>query len=112
MPTRSWSTTALWRAEDARITGIERKRIALLVAHDVNLFAFHLPLDEHPEVGIDAYVSGEISEHTVHLARESGVAFVCAGHHATERYGVAALGEHLAGRFGLEHRFVGSPNPV
>lgn len=55
MPTRSWSTTALWRAEeDARITGIKRRRIALLVAHDVNLFAFHLPLDARPEVGIDA----------------------------------------------------------
>ena len=62
--------------------------------------------------GIDAFITGEISEHTVHLARESGVAFISAGHHATERYGVQALGEHLAQHFGLEHQYIDINNPV
>jgi putative NIF3 family GTP cyclohydrolase 1 type 2 len=57
-------------------------------------------------------LSGEISEQTTHLARERGVAFLAAGHHATERYGVQALGEHLAARFGLEHRFIDIDNPA
>ena len=181
-----------WRGEDARITGMRRRRIGLLLAGDLNLFAYHLPLDAHPEVGnnaalarqlgltpagrfgeqdigahgapaagmtldalcklieqklgraplaigdparpvrrvawctgaaqgmfeqaialgVDAYISGEISEQTVHVARESGVAYIAAGHHATERYGVQALGEHLAQRFGLRHRFIEVENPV
>jgi dinuclear metal center YbgI/SA1388 family protein len=181
-----------WRGEDGRITGMRRRRIGLLLEHGLNLFAYHLPLDAHPEVGnnvqlgrrlglapagrfgdqdlgmhgtpaaattlagfaaaveretarkplvigdparplrrvawctggaqgmfeqaialgVDAYVSGEISEQTVHAARESGVAYVAAGHHATERYGVQALGEHLAQRFGLQHRFIDIDNPV
>ncbi len=63
-------------------------------------------------LGIDAYVTGEISEQHVHLARESGVAFVAAGHHATERFGVQAIGEHLATELGLRHRFIDDPNPV
>lgn len=62
--------------------------------------------------GVDAYVTGEISEQTFHLANETGVAFIAAGHHATERFGVQALGLHLAGRFGLEHRFFDQDNPV
>lgn len=181
-----------WRGEDGRITGMRRRRIAALLSHDLNLFAYHLPLDVHPEVGnnaqlalrfglapsgrfgeqdigvhgwlqeeitlarfaerieqetarrplligdpgrplrrvawctggaqglfeqaialgVDAYISGEISEQTVHAARESGVAYIAAGHHATERYGVQALGEHLALRFGLRHRFIDIDNPV
>ncbi len=181
-----------WRGEDGRITGMRRRRLGLLIDNDINLFAYHLPLDVHPEVGnnamlarqlglevetrfgeqdiavlgtiaagttagsfartiteklgraplligdaarplrriawctggaqgmfeqaitlgVDAYVSGEISEQTVHLARESGVAYIAAGHHATERYGVQALGAHLAQRFGLEHRFIEIDNPV
>jgi dinuclear metal center YbgI/SA1388 family protein len=68
--------------------------------------------EEAIKLGPDAYVSGEISEQQVHLARESGVAFIAAGHHATEKYGVQALGEHLAARFGLEHRFIDIANPV
>jgi dinuclear metal center YbgI/SA1388 family protein len=56
-------------------------------------------------LGVDAFLTGEISEQNVHVAQETGVAFIAAGHHATERYGVQALGEHLAARFGLEHRF-------
>ena len=181
-----------WRGEDARITGMRRRRIGLLFEHELNLFAYHLPLDAHPEIGnnatlarqlgievtrrfgeqdiaalgsvaggstvgsftrtiteklgrsplvigdaarplrriawctggaqgmfeqaialgVDAYLSGEISEQTVHLARESGVAYIAAGHHATERYGVQALGAHLAQRFGVEHRFIEIENPV
>ncbi|OFZ66949.1 MAG: Nif3-like dinuclear metal center hexameric protein [Betaproteobacteria bacterium RBG_16_56_24] len=62
--------------------------------------------------GVDAYITGEISEQNFHLANESGVAFIAAGHHATERYGIQALGEHLAKQFGLEHRFFDQPNPV
>ena len=181
-----------WRGEDVRITGLRRRRIGLLFEHSLNLFAYHLPLDAHPEVGnnaalarhlgivpdgrfgeqniaahgtlperttlqqfadtitarcgrvpqvigdpgrvlrrvawctgaaqglfeaaialgVDGYVSGEISEQTVHMARESGVAYIAAGHHATERYGVQALGGHLAQRFGLQHRFIDIENPV
>ncbi len=62
--------------------------------------------------GLEAFISGEISEPTVHLARELGIHYFAAGHHATERYGVGALGQHLAERFGLEHEFVDIPNPV
>lgn len=63
-------------------------------------------------LGVDAFITGEVSEHTVHLSRESGVAFISAGHHATERYGVQALGEHLAQRFGISHRYIEIANPV
>ena len=181
-----------WKSDDPCLTGTRRARIALLLARELNLFAYHLPLDAHaqfgnnaqlgarlglvetgrfadqeigffgaPEVplrlgdfvalvtqrlgreplligdatremrriawcsgaaqgffeeaiklGPDAYLSGEISEQQVHLARESGVAFIAAGHHATETYGIQALGEHLAASFGLEHRFVDISNPV
>ncbi len=62
--------------------------------------------------GADAYITGEISEQNFHLAQESGVAFIAAGHHATERLGIQALGEHLAKRFDLEHCFFDQPNPV
>jgi dinuclear metal center YbgI/SA1388 family protein len=181
-----------WKSEDARITGIKKKRIELLMASGMSLFAYHLPLDAHPELGnnarlgaklgfsiesrfgdqsiamlgevgqpapiaeigsriahalgrtptlfgksdgvikniawcsgaaqgyllqaaalgADAYLSGEISEQTVHEAHESGTVFICAGHHATERYGAAALGEHLAAVFGLEHHFIDCDNPI
>ena len=63
-------------------------------------------------LGVDAFLTGEISEQNVHVADETGVAFIAAGHHATERYGVQALGEHLASRFGVEHRFFELDNPV
>lgn len=63
-------------------------------------------------LGVDAYVTGEISEQNVHQAQETGVAFIAAGHHATERYGVQALGAHLATQFGVEHRFFDQDNPV
>lgn len=64
------------------------------------------------ELGLDAFVTGEVSEQTVHQARELGVHFFAAGHHATERYGVMALGERLAEVFSIEHRFIDIPNPV
>jgi len=63
-------------------------------------------------LGVDAFLTGEISEQNVHVAHETGVAFIAAGHHATERYGVQALGEHLAQQFKIEHRFFDMDNPV
>ena len=69
-------------------------------------------LAEAVNLGVDAYISGEISEPTTHEAREYGIHYFAAGHHATERYGVQALGEHLAIRLRLDHRFVDDPNPV
>ena len=63
-------------------------------------------------LNVDAFISGEVSEQTVHLARESGVAYIAAGHHATERYGVQALGNHLAQQFALQHEFIDVDNPV
>ena len=64
------------------------------------------------EMGADLYLSGEISENTVHEARELGVHYIAAGHHATERYGIQALGEHLATAFGVEHEYIEIDNPV
>ncbi len=181
-----------WKGSDPRITGMARRRIALLLESGMSLFAYHLPLDAHPEfgnnamlakrlgisvqgrfgeqniamigeldrsvtleefgeavstklsrtpllvgdgkktlrtvswcsgaaqgmlleaatLGADAFLSGEISEHTVHEALESGVAYISAGHHATERYGIRALGEHLSERFGLRHEFIDCDIPV
>lgn len=183
-----------WRGEDMRLIGHKKRRLKLLLGHDISLFAYHLPLDAHPQMGNNAqlaqllefnpsarfaeddlgwmgamanpsvrtvgelanyveaklgrtpllignpdqllgqigwctgaaqnmfehaiaagasvYLSGEISEPTVHLARESGVAYIACGHHATERYGVQALGRHIAQHFGITHLFVDIDNPV
>jgi dinuclear metal center YbgI/SA1388 family protein len=178
-----------WRGEASPIIGIKKQRIQYLLKHDINLFAFHLPLDMHPELGnnvmlakqlglsvkswadmlalidlkipqtlqsfvelvdeklnrkavvigdlskpikrialctgaaqgyieqavaanVDVYLSGEISEQTVHVARETNVSYISAGHHATERYGIQALGEHLAQKFGLIHEFIDCENPI
>jgi len=65
-------------------------------------------IDKAIELEVDLYLTGEVSEATVHIARESGIHFMAAGHHATERYGVKALGEHLAQKFNLEHEFIES----
>ncbi|GJM13630.1 MAG: GTP cyclohydrolase 1 type 2 [Pseudohongiella sp.] len=62
--------------------------------------------------GVDAYITGEVSEPTVHIAREAGIHFFSAGHHATERYGVQAIGAYLAEKFGIEHQFIDIDNPV
>ncbi|HSH54639.1 MAG TPA: Nif3-like dinuclear metal center hexameric protein [Methylotenera sp.] len=181
-----------WRNEDARVVGIKRNRLAFLLRNDLNLLAYHLPLDAHaiygnnvqlgkvlgivpagfagePNIvaygnlaqpmqlaafashieeqlqrtplvigdqeklvqkvawctgaaqgyidtaialGVDVFISGEISEQTTHQAIESGVSYISAGHHVTERYGIKALGEHLAEKFNLSHEFVDINNPV
>jgi dinuclear metal center YbgI/SA1388 family protein len=69
-------------------------------------------IDRAAELSADLYLSGEVSEQTVHQARELGIDYIAAGHHATERYGVQALGEHLAARFGLVHRYLEIDNPA
>lgn len=69
-------------------------------------------IDQAIAAGVDAYLTGEVSEPTVHSARENGISFFAAGHHATERYGVQALGDYLARRFAVEHSFIDCPNPA
>lgn len=69
-------------------------------------------IEQACDYGVDAYLSGEISEPTVHIARENAVHYLAAGHHATERYGVQALGDYLALTFGVEHQFIEIGNPV
>lgn len=64
------------------------------------------------DCGVDAYLTGEVSEQTVHFAREAGIHFFAAGHHATERYGVQAVGKYLAEKYSIEHVFVDIDNPV
>ena len=182
-----------WRGETGVVTGIKRNRLKTLLANDINLYAYHLPLDAHPTLGnnvglakaagwhqtgvfgeqglgcigkpeapatvatlaanlekslgrppfvlaesleqpigriawctggaqsyfeaaiaagADAFVTGEVSEPMVHLARETGVAYVAAGHHATERFGVKALGEAIAAHFGITVSFLDVDSPV
>lgn len=181
-----------WKGEDARIIGMKKKRVQSLLKYDINLLAYHLPLDAHVElgnnaqlgkllgltiggfaglqqlvayaklpspmnaenfsalltqklqrapfivgpqgkeirtiawctgaaqgyistaleIGADAFISGEISEQTTHMANENNITYFAAGHHATERYGVQALGQHLAERFAIEHYYVETDNPV
>jgi dinuclear metal center YbgI/SA1388 family protein len=181
-----------WRGQDGRLTGWLGERVRALMTHGINLLAYHLPLDAHPEygnnaqlgrrmgwraeaqfgeqglgwigrlpaaqtldalaaqlsqqlgraplalpgdgrtlqrvawctggaqgyfeaaiaAGADVFVTGEVSEPQMHLAAESGVAFIAAGHHATERGGVQALGQHLAERFALDWTFIDLPNPA
>jgi len=69
-------------------------------------------IEEAVQLGVDTYLTGEVSEQTVHLARENDIHFYAAGHHATERYGARALGEHLAAHFGIEQQFIDIDNPV
>ncbi|WP_425257852.1 Nif3-like dinuclear metal center hexameric protein [Rubrivivax sp. RP6-9] len=181
-----------WRGQDGRLTGWLGHRVRRLMQHGMHLFAYHLPLDAHAELGnnaqlglrlglaadgrfgdqglgwigpagahgtlaaladaagralqrvptvlpgdgralrrvawctggaqgffeaaiaagADAYITGEVSEPQVHLARETGVAYLACGHHATERYGAPAVAAHVAAHFGLEHRFVEIGNPA
>jgi dinuclear metal center YbgI/SA1388 family protein len=68
--------------------------------------------EEAIALGADAYLTGEVSEQNFHMANETGVGFIAAGHHATERFGIQALGKHLERQFGLEHRFFDQDNPV
>ena len=69
-------------------------------------------IESAAELGLDAFITGEISERTVHLARELGIHFYAAGHHATEKFGIQALGKHLAEHHKLEHQFIDIPNPA
>lgn len=69
-------------------------------------------IDQAIAAGVDLFLSGEASEQTFHSAQENGISFIAAGHHATERYGVQALGDYLARRFALEHLFIDCPNPI
>jgi putative NIF3 family GTP cyclohydrolase 1 type 2 len=69
-------------------------------------------IEQAAELALDAYISGEISEQTVHIAHEASIHYFAAGHHATERCGVKALGEHLAQQFALQHEFIDIYNPV
>ena len=69
-------------------------------------------IEQAMTLGVDAYLTGEVSEQTVHTAREGNVHFFAAGHHATERDGARALAEHLAQQFELEQQFIDIPNPV
>ncbi len=184
-----------WKNEDQRVRGMKKQRLQSLLRHDISLFAYHLPLDAHPQMGnnaqlarrlglhvegglepdnplsignvgrldepmsaedfaahveavlgrqalhigdsqdeietlawctgaaqgfieraqamgVDAYLSGEISEPTTHFARETGIHYFACGHHATERYGVQAVGEWLANEYGVEHVFIDIDNPV
>lgn len=184
-----------WSGENPCLVDIKRERIALLLQHNINLIAYHLPLDTAAELGnnaqlakqlnisidgsiatgkgpdliltgrlpeplaanalndvitnalgrtplhiagsdqpiqriawctgagqdylalaadagVDAFITGEASERTTHIARERGIHFFAAGHHATERFGVQALGEHLVKQFGVQHTFVEIDNPV
>ena len=183
-----------WKGESQPITGMKKRRIGALLANDINLFGYHLPLDIHPTVGnnaqlaklldieietgleptsnsvamkgrlktplsgedfadkiakvlnrtpltslvrsakietialctgggqgyidlaaeqgIDAYLTGEASEQTIHSSREQNIDFFAAGHHATERYGVKALGELLAQEHGFDVTFIDIDNPV
>ena len=184
-----------WKGENPAVTGMKKRRLSALLARDINLFAYHLPLDVHPdfgnnrqlakllsiesvtavssvkpvgvlmqgqfvapttakalsqtlnsvlshsvlcegpgdreintvawctgggqsfiehavELGVDAFITGEVSEQTVHTAREMGITFFAAGHHATERYGVKALGEHLCNQFEVAVEFIDIDNPA
>lgn len=180
-----------WKSEAPAIRGMKRQRLKTLLANDINLFGWHLPLDGHPSIGnnaqlarlfgidvkgeialllpwgelvepvsgeqfaqrittvlgreplhcgdnapalirrvawcsgggqgyidqaaafgVDAFISGEASEQTIHSAREQGLHFFAAGHHATERDGIKALGEWLANEHGLDVTFIDIHNPV
>jgi dinuclear metal center YbgI/SA1388 family protein len=69
-------------------------------------------LDEAIGLGLDAFLTGEPREHVMPVAREAGIHFIAAGHYATETFGVRALGDWLADRFGVEHVWIDIPNPV
>ena len=182
-----------WRSEDPVVVGMKARRLRALMANEVSLFAYHLPLDCHPELGnnaqlgrlmgvpqatpldpadpslplfsgelaepapissfaehlslqlgrellvvgdgavqkvawctgagqnyidkaadagADLYVTGEVSEQTIHIARERGICFIAAGHHATERYGVQAVGARVAQALGCTHEFIDVDNPA
>lgn len=69
-------------------------------------------IDQAAQMGVDAFISGEVSERTYHAAMEQGIHYFAAGHHATEQFGIQALGQHLASKFDLTHHFIDITNPV
>ena len=184
-----------WRGEDPCLVGMKGRRVSALIRANINLFAYHLPLDNHPtlgnnaglgralkfsswrslkeddasypvftgsykknrslsevsqglsdelgrsittvgeadttirsvawctgggqgyiddaaDAGVDLFITGEMSEQTVHVARERNIAFIAAGHHATERFGAKALGDWVAEKFDIEHEFVDIDSPA
>ena len=154
-----------WKGESPVIRGMKRNRLKTLLANDINLYGWHLPLDAHPELGnnaqlaallaswiearlgrkplwcgdtgpevvqrvawctgggqsfidsaarfgVDAFITGEVSEQTIHSAREQGLHFYAAGHHATERGGIRALSEWLNENTDLDVTFIDIPNPA
>jgi dinuclear metal center YbgI/SA1388 family protein len=184
-----------WKGENPCVVGMKKNRLQALLANDINLFAYHLPLDVHPELGnnaqlaqlfgiqqvqpleksnpysvvmqgkfeqpllaadvvqlltnklgrhplheagqkthistlawcsgggqgyiqqaaelgIDGFITGEVSEQTIHTAREMNIHFFAAGHHATERYGAKAVGNKVAECFGIESVFIDIDNPA
>ena len=122
-----------WKGESPVIRGMKRNRLKTLLANDINLYGWHLPLDTGPEVGqrvawctgggqsfidsaarfgVDAFITGEVSEQTIHSAREQGLHFYAAGHHATERGGIRALSEWLNENTDLDVTFIDIPNPA
>jgi len=69
-------------------------------------------IDRAADAGTDLYVTGEVSEQTIHIARERGISFIAAGHHATERYGVEAVGIQVSRELGCSHQFIDINNPA
>jgi len=69
-------------------------------------------IEDAAAMGLDAFISGEVSEQTFHLAKELDIHYFAAGHHATESYGVQALAEHISSKFAVSSEFVDIPNPV
>ncbi|MGB1271933.1 MAG: Nif3-like dinuclear metal center hexameric protein [Endozoicomonas sp.] len=122
LPVGNWGKTgsALSLAELGGALGSELGRTPLTIAggdHDIKTLAWctgaaQSMIDQALALGVDAFVSGEISESTVHFARENGIHYLSAGHHATERYGVQALAKWLARETGIEHEFVDIDSPV
>ncbi len=74
--------------------------------------AAHDYIEEAKALGVDAFISGEVSERTYYQAKELDIHYFACGHHATERFGIQALGEHLNEKFSLKHRFIDCDNPV
>ena len=107
---------------------ILRERLETLLGREVLHCGVHAPADirriawctgggqgyiqQAADFGVDAFITGEVSEQTIHIAREMGVNFYAAGHHATERYGIKALGEWLASEHQFEVIFIDIPNPA
>lgn len=96
------------RPQAARVRRCRPRVAARRVVHGRRAGYFEQAID----AGADVYLSGEVSEQTMHIAAESGVAYIAAGHHATERYGVQAVGAHLSEEFDIEHVFIDIDNPV